>query len=65
MPSHQLGAVTGASSGIGYELARCCVEHGFDLLIAADEPAIPQAAEDMRRMRIRPARRATMSRPTR
>jgi uncharacterized protein len=30
--------VTGASSGIGFELARCCAEAGHDLLIAADEP---------------------------
>jgi short-subunit dehydrogenase len=40
--------VTGASSGIGYELARCCVEDGFDLLIAADEPEIHQAADRLR-----------------
>jgi uncharacterized protein len=33
-----LAIVTGAPTGIGYELARCCAEHGFDLLIAADEP---------------------------
>ena len=50
MSSHQLAVVTGASSGIGYELARCCVQRGFDLLIAADEPIIQQAAQDMRRM---------------
>ncbi len=42
--------VTGASVGIGYELARCCAENGFDLLIAADEPEINQAAEDFRGM---------------
>jgi short-subunit dehydrogenase len=30
--------VTGASSGIGFELAKCCAERGHDLLIAADEP---------------------------
>jgi NAD(P)-dependent dehydrogenase (short-subunit alcohol dehydrogenase family) len=30
--------VTVASSGIGLELARCCANEGFDLLIAADEP---------------------------
>jgi uncharacterized protein len=36
--------VTGASSGIGFELARCGAENGFDLLIAADSPAIHEAA---------------------
>jgi NAD(P)-dependent dehydrogenase (short-subunit alcohol dehydrogenase family) len=30
-----LAVVTGASSGIGYELAKLCVEHGYDLAIAA------------------------------
>jgi short-subunit dehydrogenase len=40
--------VTGASSGIGYELAKCCAEHGFDLLIAADQPAIHGAAQEFR-----------------
>lgn len=38
-----LAVVTGASTGIGYELARCCAEHGYDLLIAADEPQIHEA----------------------
>jgi short-subunit dehydrogenase len=42
--------VTGASSGIGYELARCCAEHGFDLLIAADNPEIHGAAEELRQL---------------
>lgn len=40
--------VTGASSGIGYELAELCVKHGFDLLIAADEPEIHQVAQHFR-----------------
>ncbi|MFS8980393.1 SDR family NAD(P)-dependent oxidoreductase [Cupriavidus necator] len=40
--------VTGASSGIGYELARCCVRHGYDLVIAADEPQIEIAAAQLR-----------------
>ncbi|HKP11344.1 MAG TPA: SDR family NAD(P)-dependent oxidoreductase [Blastocatellia bacterium] len=43
-----LAIVTGASTGIGYELARCCAENGFDLLIAADQPEINQAAETLR-----------------
>lgn len=40
--------VTGASSGIGLELARCCADAGFDLLIAADEPEIEAAAQALR-----------------
>jgi len=33
-----LAVVTGASSGIGLELARQCAQGGFDLVIAADRP---------------------------
>lgn len=40
--------VTGASTGIGFELARCCAAAGHDLLIAADEPAIDTAAVALR-----------------
>lgn len=40
--------VTGASTGIGYELARHCAGHGFDLVVAADEPQIAAAAERLR-----------------
>lgn len=40
--------VTGASSGIGYELAKLCAQQGFDLLIAADQPEITQVAQDLR-----------------
>jgi short-subunit dehydrogenase len=36
--------VTGASSGIGFELARQCVEHGFDVLICAEGEDITEAA---------------------
>src|SRR6267142_323536 len=35
-----LAIVTGASSGIGLELARECALHGFDLLIAADRSLV-------------------------
>ncbi|MGA9015052.1 MAG: SDR family NAD(P)-dependent oxidoreductase [Acetobacteraceae bacterium] len=41
--------LTGASTGIGFELARECIEHGYDILIAADEPEIQQAASRLRR----------------
>ena len=36
--------VTGASSGIGLELAKQFAEHGFDLFIVADSPKIVEAA---------------------
>jgi len=44
-----LALVTGASSGIGLELARLCAAEGFDLVIAADEAAIETAAAELRR----------------
>ena len=45
-----IAMVTGASSGIGYELARCCAQNGFDLIVAADEDAIVSAAESFRKL---------------
>jgi short-subunit dehydrogenase len=39
-----LAVVTGASSGIGYELAKLAAEDGYDLVIAADRPEIAEAA---------------------
>src|SRR5947209_4785200 len=44
-----LAVVTGASTGIGFELAKQCAQNGFDLLIAADEPAVHEAAEILKR----------------
>jgi short-subunit dehydrogenase len=46
--SEQFAVITGASSGIGLELARCCVREGVDVLIAADEPEIDRAANELR-----------------
>ncbi len=46
--SYKLAVVTGASTGIGYYLADECAKHGYDLVIAADEPRIEQAAEALR-----------------
>ena len=39
--------VTGASSGIGYELAKCCANEGFDLLLAADEADVSDVARQL------------------
>jgi short-subunit dehydrogenase len=46
--SKPLAIVTGASSGIGLELAALCAQHGFDLVIAADRPEIHAAASRFR-----------------
>jgi short-subunit dehydrogenase len=42
-----LVVVTGASSRTGYELARCCAEDGFDLVIVGNESAIAEAASKL------------------
>ena len=46
--SRPLAIVTGASAGIGYELAKQCAQNGYDLLVAADQPKIHEAAQDFR-----------------
>jgi len=50
MPPHagKFSIVTGASTGIGLELAKCCAKDGMDILVVADEPEIEQAAETLR-----------------
>ncbi len=40
--------VTGASTGIGFELATLAAKDGYDVLIVADEPLIDAAAKDLR-----------------
>jgi short-subunit dehydrogenase len=40
MSQRKFAIVTGASSGIGYELAKIAAREGYDLLIAADEPLV-------------------------
>jgi short-subunit dehydrogenase len=44
----KFAVVTGASSGIGYELAKVFARNGFDLLIAAENDAIIDIAEEMK-----------------
>jgi short-subunit dehydrogenase len=44
----KLAVVTGASSGIGRELAMLCARNGYDLVIAADQPGIHDAAQSLR-----------------
>ena len=44
----KLAVVTGASTGIGFELARQCAKNNFDLIIVANEPEIETAAGRLR-----------------
>jgi uncharacterized protein len=46
-PTRQLALVTGASSGIGFELARQFAKHDFDLMIAAEDAGIDSAAREL------------------
>lgn len=48
--SKPLAVVTGASSGIGFELASVCARHGFDLVVAADSPSLHVAAATFREL---------------
>ena len=43
-----LAVVTGASAGIGYQLALLCARHGYDLVVASDEDTISATAQDFR-----------------
>jgi uncharacterized protein len=46
--TRSLAVVTGASAGIGHELAKLCAKSGFDLIVVADQPKIAGAAEELR-----------------
>jgi NAD(P)-dependent dehydrogenase (short-subunit alcohol dehydrogenase family) len=43
-----LAVVTGASSGIGHELAKQFVENGYDVVAAAEDDDVDFAAADAR-----------------
>jgi short-subunit dehydrogenase len=46
--SEKFAIITGASTGIGFELAHIAADEGYDLLVVADEPLINAAASDLR-----------------
>ena len=46
--SGQLAVVTGASSGIGLELAKLFAQNGYDLVIVAEDEGIESAADQLR-----------------
>jgi len=48
MGNGKLAIVTGASTGIGFEIAHIAAQEGYDLLIVADEPLINNAADDLK-----------------
>ena len=43
----KFAVVTGASSGIGLELAKQFVEHGFDVLVTAEDSGITEVAASL------------------
>ena len=45
----KLAVVTGASSGIGLELAKIAAKEAYDLIVVADEDEINYAADELRR----------------
>jgi uncharacterized protein len=47
-PDRPLALVTGASSGIGRELAKQFAENGFDLIVAAEDVELDDAVEELR-----------------
>jgi short-subunit dehydrogenase len=45
--NRQFAVITGASSGIGFELAKQCLEHDMDVLICAEDAELAQRAADL------------------
>ena len=51
--AEQLAAVTGASSGIGYNLAKVFAENGYDLVIASAGERLEQAEADFKALGVK------------
>src|SRR5688572_23792603 len=47
LTNRQLAVITGASSVIGFERARECIEHDFDVIICAEDEGITAAARHL------------------
>jgi short-subunit dehydrogenase len=45
--NRKLAVITGASSGIGFHLARECAEHDFDVVICAEDDGLAEAARQL------------------
>ena len=50
MNARPLAVVTGASNGIGYELAKQFAGHGFDLVVTATGSSLNEAAQEFKRL---------------
>ena len=46
--ANKFAIITGASTGIGFELATLAAQNGYDILVVADEPLIDAAAQDFK-----------------
>lgn len=45
--NRQFAVITGASSGIAFELAKQCLAHAMDVLICAEDAALSQRAAEL------------------
>jgi short-subunit dehydrogenase len=59
--TRKFAVITGASSGIGYELAQVCLENGCDVLICAEDAGIMDAKEELATVGVVEAVRADLA----
>ena len=63
MSSRKLAIVTGASSGIGLEIAKLAAQDGYDIIVAADTPFVEAGPRSSRSSESRCSRSRATSRP--